>query len=339
MKHLPKAKVQSATVMLQHGKSIRKVHNALGISLGSVVKIRDTLKNIIPPPKVGRPTKASKADRVDIARQFDTGKLNSVLEGQQEFLEGDGVKVVAETVRRVLKAEGVKAYVEPKKPILTEEHIEARYKFAKDHLKWTVKEWRNVVFSDEKVFSRIKSSGRRFYYRRPEHKRLLPNRTRKIKQGGGGRLMVWGCITYKGVGDSCSLPEGLDSGTYATILEDYISATLKCYRMVQAQSIFQHDNSSIHTARIVKDFLRKSAFKVLEWPPNSPDLNPIENLWADISRKLEEYPDSPKNLDELWQRFEDIWTNTSIDYLHSLYESMPKRIRSLYENKGGHIAY
>ena len=67
------------------------------------------------------------------------------------------------------------------------------------------------------------------------------------------------------------------------------------------------DNAPCHTARLVKDFFTQESISVLPWPAQSPDLNPIENLWALIKRKLAaEFP-IPKTCSELIANVTTIW--------------------------------
>ncbi len=151
--------------------------------------------------------------------------------------------------------------------------------------------------------------------------------------------MMWGCMTFYGVGGACWAKEGVDSETYVDILEGYVIASRDYYGMKAATFVFQQDNARVHTTRIVKEFFVKKRIKVLEWPANSPDLNPIEHLWAYIKYRLGQYQESPSTLQELWKRVQDIWVDVPIDYIHQLYESMPRRMRELHDNRGKHTMY
>lgn len=339
MKRLSKDTVHNAQVLLRSGKSVRATSKTLGISVGAVLNIRKDDLNNIPILKAGRPYKVSKRTTRHIARDYDIGRISTLRQGKRLNKAIEGFDIHRSTVDKYLKMEGLKTYVQQKKRGLTKDQKAARLKFARDHLHWTVDDWKQVMFSDETIFSRIGPYGKKFYHKRPEKQRLGPNPEQEIKQGGGGKLMIWGCITYFGIGDSCSLPQGLDSETYVDVLQDYIIQSRDYYNMDSKKFMFQHDNCKVHTANIVKNFFRKSKINVMEWPVNSPDLSPIENVWSYCKYHLDQYENDPDDLDDLWERVQDIWNMIPVEYLRSLYESMPKRMQSLYRNRGGHITY
>jgi transposase len=88
----------------------------------------------------------------------------------------------------------------------------------------------------------------------------------------------------------------------------------------------------------VKEFIAKKGILSLEWPGNSPDLNPIENLWAIMGSKINDKKPSSKR--ELHSSLENVWYNEiSDDYLKNLIESMPRRIKAVLKNKGGPTKY
>jgi hypothetical protein len=160
-----------------------------------------------------------------------------------------------------------------------------------------------------------------------------------MQQGGGGKMMIWGCITFFGPGDLSRINGTLNSDFYLDILQDYVLGSFAWYRMDPATSIFQQDNSRVHTATSIQEWLSEQDFTVLKWPPNSPDLNIIEHVWSYLKRQLDHYEQAPQSVNELWKRVQDVWTNTPLDFLQELYNSMPRRMRELLRSKGGHIKY
>jgi len=77
----------------------------------------------------------------------------------------------------------------------------------------------------------------------------------------------------------------------------------------------------------------------LKWPPQSPDLNPIEHLWWYLKRKVAEYPEDPHSIHELWNRVDAEWNKIPKEVCLNLIESMPRRIVAVLKAKGGQTKY
>ncbi|KAI8321409.1 hypothetical protein GQ54DRAFT_243869, partial [Martensiomyces pterosporus] len=105
-------------------------------------------------------------------------------------------------------------------------------------------------------------------------------------------------------------------------------------------------------AKQTTEWLDDSGIEVLDWPSQSPDLNPIEHLlegnnaglamrhlWFVVKQKLKMYPLAPKNNDQLWNRVVEIWNGLTTEECTNLVASMPKRITAVIAAKGGHTKY
>lgn len=339
MRPLPISIVQNAITLLHQGKSCWEVSKALHISVTTAQKIRKRLKDNIPAPRRGRPFKVPRRTRRVLARKIYTGDIETLPKGQKYVRSVEGVQVNTRSIRNYLKMEGLKTYLKPKKPGLTDAQKKLRYQFAKKHLHWTVDDWKNVMFSDETIIRRVDDKGRRYYYKRPGEKFLRPHQIKKAIQGGGGRMMIWGCITYYGVGDASWIPDNMNADSYISVLKDYVFASRDWNDMDPEKFIFQQDNASVHTAKSTMSYIKKSNIPLMEWPPNSPDINIIETVWSYLKDQLNKYTEDVKTLKELWERVQDIWDNIPIDFIQELYESMPKRMRDIIKAKGGAINY
>ena len=97
-------------------------------------------------------------------------------------------------------------------------------------------------------------------------------------------------------------------------------------------SIFQHDLAPAHSAKTTGKWFTDHGITVLNWPANSPDLNPIENLWDIVKRKLR--VTRPNTVDELKAAIEASWASITPQQCHSLIASMPRRIEAVISAKG-----
>ncbi len=104
-----------------------------------------------------------------------------------------------------------------------------------------------------------------------------------------------------------------------------------------ADLIFQQDLAPAHNAKSTKSCLNDHGVGVLDWPANSPDLNPIENLWGIVKRKMRNK--SPKNADELKATVKETWDSIPPQQCHKLITSMPRRIEPVIKSKGAPTKY
>lgn len=151
--------------------------------------------------------------------------------------------------------------------------------------------------------------------------------------------MIWSCFTAKGPGYPCMIEGNMTAEDYRGILQSDLLDTLDHFGMEMEDIVFQHDNDPKHTAKSTREWLTESGLQVLEWPSQSPDINPIEHLWWIVKHRLKQYQTVARNNDELWERVVEIWNSISEDECMKLIESMPRRVAAVLAAKGGHTKY
>ncbi|CAJ0961857.1 unnamed protein product [Ranitomeya imitator] len=160
---------------------------------------------------------------------------------------------------------------------------------------------------------------------------LHPSNTIPTVKHGGGNIMLWGCFSAKGPGRLIRVHEGMNGAMYREILSANLLPSARALKMKRGW-VFQHDNDPKHTARATKEWLRKNHFKVLEWPSQSPDLNPIENLCRELKVRVAKR--KAKNITALEEICMEEWANIPTTVCGNLVKTYRKRLTSVIANKG-----
>lgn len=332
-KHVSDSTTRDIEALLRQGLGIKTIAKKLGISTSPIRRVRRTRLADLPRAKAGRPKKLSEQDRRACVHLVTRGGAETAVEVAKQLGKNVGKEVSRMTVVRALKESGMRCVEKQRKPRLSPKNVKARLEFARDHQYWTKADWKRVIWSDETKINRFGSDGRsRCWIHDGEG--VQDRRVQQTVKHGGGSVMVWGCMTYRGTGYLCKLCGKMDQHLYRSILKDELSKTIEYYEMEKDKVVFQHDNDPKHQAKSVQEWLDKQPFMVLQWPSQSPDLNPIEHLWAHLKRQLNKYENPPRGMLELWERVEAEWSKIDRSVCINLIKSMPRRIDAVIKARG-----
>ena len=243
------------------------------------------------------------------------------------------------SVTRCLHDVGLKSHEKQVKPKLSQANIKNRLDFANKCKDWTVEGWKKVIWSDETKINRFCSDGRSWYWAH-EGTSLQPHHVKQTIKHDGGSIMIWGCMTTQGPGFMCKIDGKMDQHLYKTILEDELAQKIDFYGLNPREVIFQHDNCPIHKAKTAAEYLQNREYQVLEQPAQSPDLNPVENLWSKVKREFNKYEPPPNGMIEFWARIQETWgQKITVNDCMVLIESISRSIEAVRKAKGWWAKY
>ncbi|KAI7940673.1 hypothetical protein MJO28_012958 [Puccinia striiformis f. sp. tritici] len=257
---------------------------------------------------------AKKSGRPRLNDDRDLRQLRHFVENHQkltlaEVTDSMTTHVSSSTIQRRIHKMGYNNRIAVKKPFINAKNREKRLAFANKHLEWTIADWSKVIWSDESLFETGKLSQQVHVWQQAKEE-MKPE-----------------CLepTFKTVAYIDQVDKGQLVDTLATINPNH-------------RLLLMEDNAGSHTAKLSREFCAKHHITRIVWPPQSPDLNPIENLWKFLKTGIHDQY-HPKSLEQMREAIQQAWDNIPAKNLRNLVKSMPNQMRLVVEASGGPIGY
>ena len=239
------------------------------------------------------------------------------------------------TICRELREVGLNSYTKKKGP-LTSPAIRAKCKEIFEPLIGkTPRYWRKRIFDDEKVFFMQLRNTRQTHRRRKEEKFLPDSRKASVKHSP--KVSAWGCFSANGVGNIHLFDENMTGPKYTEILGRHLLPSHKeLFPDSGGPIILYSDNDPKHMSKVAKAYKAEHNIICDLTAGHSPDLNPIENLWSVVEKKLHF---KGRSMGAFKQAIRRAWKSITPNECKKLVDSMPNRMEVLKKAKWYPISY
>lgn len=282
-------------------------------------------------PRAGRPSKLTRAAKNYIL-QSTIGKRRRSTRVVARDLKNQGLASVGyRTVGRSLRKSGAHPFHPTTVPKLSPQHQEQRYQFS---VKYRNHPWEYTFFVDEKIFQLYSNPNKKNDVVWAFDKNQVPGYEKKRWSPS---VHVWGGISMRGTTPLVSIVGSLNGATYRQLLEDhYVPATQELYE--DDYPWLLQDKATPHTSHLVVDWLESEGLNYIppeDWPSNSPDLNPAENIWGWIQDRINQT--KIRTGAGLEKFISEKWGSLTPKFLAPYVLSMDQRLKLCREGRGAAI--
>jgi transposase len=310
-------------ILHKDGKSQREIAKAIGRKSQKIIYTYLHSSDNTTKVQTGRKRKLSEAEERLVIRHASNKRISL-----NKLAEECDLQVSKQTISRVLeRCEYIKYTKMKKKTPLSRKNVKGRVDFGHDHMTWDEK-WREVIFSDEKRFNLDGPDGFNYYWHDLRKEEVIYSR----RQQGGGGVMVWAAFGALGKSDIIFYDGTMKSENYQEMLYNKMLPFAR--RLWDKDRIFQQDNAPIHVSESTMKWFEENGVTLLPFPPNSPDLNPMENLWGLLVRRVYAIKRNFNDKTELKEAIKACWGTISVKELRPLIDSMKERIYQLIKSGG-----
>lgn len=322
--------------MAKGGATISKIAEETKRPRGTVATVLRQFRlrgNVETAKRSGRPLKTSPRDHRQLVKLVKEDRRVSARDLSQKWGEVIQKRISERTTRRRLKSLGYNGRQARKKPFISAINKKKRLLWARKLRNKTLRFWKNVVFTDESKIKISGSDGCVFVWRTSTEE-WLPCCTIATVKTGEASLMVWGCITYDGVGPITIVDGTVTGSKYCSILQEHFLPVVVERRHIGKATTLQDDNAPVHRARVVTTWKKTNKIKFLDWPAQSPDLNPIENVWMFLKKAISRTNPPPRTLFDLKSVILKEWQAIPVKVVQNVFKSMPHRLSKVIKAKG-----
>lgn len=322
-------------------QEIAAVYNEKISTVKSTVYRSQKRVSCISNPRSGRPHILTAYDKRHIIRT-----LNHNPKILQRVLQKQCCSHVSKrTLQRYLRTLNISKWKAKKRTLLQPEMAAARLHWAREHINWSIEDWKRVRWSDECTIERGSGKRAEWVFRRPEES-LQRWAIQEKPMFQRYSQMFWACFGF-GIrsdlvimrGDISAPRGGVSARVYLSTLQEHLPTVLN------NDSIFMQDNAGIHRANIIRSWFEEQGIELMEWPPYSPDLNPIENLWFLLKEII--YKNHPElmemrgqgTLNCLIHAAMEAWEEIKEDIMDKLSITMKNRCEAVLAAEGWYTKY